>query len=266
MPKRATAYYRPKTLEDALTLLARPNVVPLAGGTTLLAGDVEAAVVDLQALGLDHIHVEEDKLYIGAMVRLADWAAFLRANSQERYPVELLQNAIHRAGPNTYRNAATAGGVVAARLPDSELLAAMLVLEGELFLQAPEGQTVALADYLAAAERPSGLITEIRLSWTAGWGGSERVARTPADYPIVSVTAWQPDEQPLRLAASGIDERPVRLDRAEEILAGGLSAEAVDLAATAAAEQCSHPGDFRGDADYRSKMAAVLTGRILTGR
>jgi CO/xanthine dehydrogenase FAD-binding subunit len=264
MPKRATAYYRPKTIEEALDLLTQPDTVPLAGGTSLLAGDVEAAVVDLQALGLDQIRVSEDEMYIGAMVRLADWFTYLADNFQSRSPAKLLQNAIHRAGPNTYRHAATTGGVAAARLPDSELLAAMLVLEGVLFLQSPEEQTISLADYLALAERPSGLITEIRLSWTSGQGLSERVARTPADYPIVSITTWQPDGLPPRLAATGIDDRPIRLKKSEEILAAGLTAEAVSLAAAAAAGRCLHPGDFRGDTAYRSKMAAVLTGRVLT--
>ena len=266
MSERTTAYYRPKTIEEALHLLAQPNTVPLAGGTTLLAGNVEAAVVDLQALGLDQIRVDGSEMYIGAMVRLVDWAAFVADNSQPRSPAELLQNAIQRAGPNTYRNAATAGGVAAARLPDSELLATMLVLEGSLLLQTPEAQTISLADYLAATERPAGLITEIRLSWTPGQGGSTRVARTPADYPIVSITAWQPDGNPPRLAATGIDDRPIRLDKSEEILAAGLTAETVSLAAAAAAGRCVHPGDFRGDTDYRSKMAGVLTGRILDGR
>ena len=45
-----TAYHRPKTLDEALTLLAQPNMVPLGGGTLLShpsPDPVEA--VDLQA-------------------------------------------------------------------------------------------------------------------------------------------------------------------------------------------------------------------------
>jgi carbon-monoxide dehydrogenase medium subunit len=175
----------------------------------------------------------------------------------------LLQKAIRQAGPNTYRNAATAGGTVAARLADGELLAAMLVLDAILLLQKPGPEELSLAQYLEAAERPDGLITEIRLSWKTGRGSSERVARTPADYPIVSITAWQPDGSPPRLAATGIDSRPVRLAEAEALLAGGIIDQTVEAAAAAAAKQSTHPGDFRGDAQYRAAMAAVLTRRVL---
>ena len=72
MPKRPTGYYRPKQLDEALILLAKPNTIPLAGGTKLLAGDVEAAVVDLQDVGLDRIEKENDYLHIGAMALLND--------------------------------------------------------------------------------------------------------------------------------------------------------------------------------------------------
>ncbi len=116
-----------------------------------------------------------------------------------------------------------------------------------------------MADYLAGEERPQGLITEIRLSWGTGKGGSERVARTPADYPIVSVTGWRPDGDELRLAATGIDVRPVRLAEAEALLAGGEAQRAIE----AAAVRTRHPGDFRGDGSYRAEMAAVLTRRVV---
>lgn len=262
---RPSNYYRPKTIEETLILLAQPDTTPLGGGTKLLAGDVSQAVVDLQALGLDQLHVDKGKLHIGAMVRLVDWAAFLAANNEAGTPAGLLGKAIQQAGPNTYRNAATVGGTIAARLPDSELVAAMLVLEATLLLLTPDPLTLSLADYLAGEIRPNNLITEIQLAWEPGKGGSERVARTPADYPIVSVTAWQPDGRSPRLAATGIDVRPVRLERSEAVLSPEFQTGALETAAAKTAEYTHHPGDFRGDASYRRDMAAVLTRRVLQG-
>lgn len=253
-------YYRPKTIEETLQLLSRPDTAVLGGGTKFLAGDVSAeTVIDLQELGLDQLHLEAGKLLVGAMVRLVDWAAFLAENSAPDSPGKLLQKAIQQAGPNTYRNAATAGGTVAARLADSELLAAMLVLDATLLLLTPEAEEHSLAEYLASEERPTGLITELRLAWEQGQAASERVARTPADYPIVSITAWQPPGRTPRLAATGIDERPIRLLESETLLA----AKETDQAIEAAAARTRHPGDFRGDTSYRSEMAAVLTRRLL---
>ncbi len=51
-----TAYHRPKTLEEALTLLTQADTFPLGGGTLLSQGTVDSVqAVDLQLLGLDSL-------------------------------------------------------------------------------------------------------------------------------------------------------------------------------------------------------------------
>jgi CO/xanthine dehydrogenase FAD-binding subunit len=179
--------------------------------------------------------------------------AWLKEKASPDSPAEMLQTAVRQAGPNTYRHAATLGGTIASRLPDSELLVALLLLEATLHL-GPE--SLSLADYLAAEERPSGLLTGLSLAWGNGRFASARVARTPADDPIVAVTAWQPEGGPIRLGASGVAPRPLRLTAAE---AAGDAAAAVRSAQSA----CTHPGDFRGDAAYRREVTAVLVRRVL---
>jgi CO/xanthine dehydrogenase FAD-binding subunit len=258
-------------LDEALLLLARPDMVALAGGTTLLAGAVPeppvlaGGVVDLQDLGLNQVKVAGGRLVVGAMVRLVEVAAYLEQNGRPGEAAALLSTAIRQAGPNTFRNAATMGGVIGGRPADSELLAALLVLEADLMLQwaGVEPFTLSLAEYLAAGERPVGLITEIGLPWQTGQGASERVARTPADYPIVAVTGWRPDGGTIRLAATGISARPVRLGAAEAALVDDLDDNAIEQAGAAARGSSDHPGDFRGDRAYRAEMAAVLTRRVL---
>jgi CO/xanthine dehydrogenase FAD-binding subunit len=300
MPKKPSGYYRPQTLEEALSLLARPDTVPLAGGTTLLAGDVNGAVVDLQELGLSQVKMVGGRLVVGAMARLVEMAAYLEENGRPGDPAALLLAAIGQAGPNTFRNAATVGGVIGGRPADSELLAALLVLEAELRLQwaGVEPFALSLADYLGAGERPVGLITEIGLAWEEGKGASERVARTPADYPIVAVTGWRPEGGMIRLAATGISARPVQLGAVEAVLREGgaqgprlagmqansgnseelkkgeelsivngqlsiVNEEVIEQAGAVARDSSVHPGDFRGDAAYRAEMAAVLVRRVL---
>ena len=270
MPKRPGAYYRPKTIDEALQLLSRADVVPLAGGTQLLAGETgvaPAGVVDLQDLGLNEIKWEKElatqSLSIGAMVKVVELAEILGEPGETSGAISLLQKAIRQAGPNTYRNAATLGGIIAGRLPDSELLAALLVLEATLALRTPEVTTMSLIDYLDAGGRPPGLITNVAIPWTEGEGNSHRVARTPADTPIVSITCWQPAGATPRLAVTGIGERPFRLSEAEAILAKGVTDTTIGQAADMARAAAQHPGDFRGDAAYRAEMAAVLTRRVL---
>lgn len=263
MPKSPTAFHQPRDIDDALALLSRPDVYPLGGGTKLLAGDVAGAVVDLQKLGLGQIVLAQQQLQVGATATLAELDAWLSETNPADTPAPLLQEAIHRAGPNTYRNAATLGGAIASCLPDSELLALLLALEATLTLYAPQVKQIPLRDYLAG-ERPSGLITAVHIPWAAGRGAMERVARTPADDPIVSVALWLPAEGVGRLAATGVGERPCRLPTAEAYLTPAFNEEEISQAAAAAKIACTHPGDFRGDAAYRAEMAAVLTRRVCT--
>lgn len=264
MPQKPTVYYRPTNLDEALRLLRRPNTVPLAGGTALLATEagITSAVVDLQNTGLDRLAWADDGrlLRIGAMTRLADLDEWLAPVAGLQGAAALLRDAIRRAGPNTYRNAATVGGIIASRLPDSELLAALLALDATVSLRLPAPETLTLAAYLADEERLPGLITELLVYWPSGAWAADRVARTPADQPIVAVVGWRPDGGTPRLAATGIGSRPERLLHVESVLANGLDEAAIAAAARAAA---THPGDFRGDAAYRAEMAVVLTRRVL---
>ena len=149
MPKKPGAYYRPNNLDEALQYLSQPDTAPLAGGTELLAqeeGVSLAAVVDLQDLGLDQIKLEDDRLNIGAMVRLDSMDQFLATELGTASAASLLRKAIGQAGPNTYRNAATLGGMCASRLPDSELLAALLVMEAVLVFEGQAADKIALAE------------------------------------------------------------------------------------------------------------------------
>lgn len=75
-----TAYARPTSIDEALGLLAEDGAAPLGGGTDLM-GQVDRGIraprvlVDLQAAGLDAIHVRGDRIDVGAAVTLADLAA-----------------------------------------------------------------------------------------------------------------------------------------------------------------------------------------------
>lgn len=262
MAKQPAAYYRPDNLTEALRLLQQPNTVPLAGGTKLIAADITDAVVDLQDLGINQAKTEDDQLQIGATMTLAELTAVLQ-EEDENSPAPMLLKATHQAGSNTYRNAATVGGTIASQLADSEFLAALLVLDASLVLNTPDPEAMSLVDYLGAEERPFGFITAIILPWQTGQFASERVARTPADTPIVSVTRWQAEGGAPKLAATGIAPLPARLTTAEQALAEGVDDASVETAVAAAKAQCTHPGDFRGETNYRADMVAVLTRRVL---
>jgi CO/xanthine dehydrogenase FAD-binding subunit len=95
----------------------------------------------------------------------------------------------------------------------------------------------------ALAVRHGELVTAVAFQ-TGGRGAAERVARTPADDPIVAAVARVGDDGEVRLALCGVGNRPVLLFPS-------------DL------DTLAPPGDFRGSAAYRREMAALLTRRVL---
>ena len=265
---RINEYFRPQTLDDALTLLQRDQAtVPLAGGTKLVPSRVPdaQAVVDLQSLGLDELSAEGLHVRIGAMVPLQRLA--------ESPPVgELLAESAHLDGPLTYRNAATLGGIIATGDPLSHLLIALLALDTEVHLRLPDPATVSLERILDAPRNylDGGLITGITALSADGAPGTAiaRVARTPRDKPIVAVAVRVTLEGNLcgglRIALAGVADRPICAYQAEDRVKGqpcdkGL----VDTAVAAVVESLSPPSDFRASSEYRREMAAVLTRRAL---
>ena len=239
------AYHRPASIDEALRLLGRPNIntTLVAGGTHIVPGMPELVdeVVDLQGVaGLDGISYTNQRMTIGAMVRLQTIVEETRAPA-------LLRESARREGPNTLRHAATIGGAVAAPDKESELLAALLVFEAEVQVQTSTGsKQIALANFLrdVPAALEEGLVTAMTLS-IGGKTASERVARTPADKPIVAALARQGDDGQLRLALCGVASAPVLVEP-DNVKAA-----------------INPPGDFRGSAEYRRQMAATLVKRVL---
>ncbi len=237
-----TAYYRPNTIQEAVQLLNRSGVetAVLGGGTSLVAelpnGVTE--VVDLQTIGLTPVHLAGEHLTIGAMVNLQTLV------ETEQLPA-LLRETAHREGPNTFRHAATVGGVVAGADPESELLAALLVFEADVHLQTEAGAgQLPLATFLQnKAESLTGsVITAVSLN-TNGRTASDRVGRTPADKPIVAAVARQNENGRILLALCGMAATPILADPAHL--------------------PTHPPADFRGSTAYRREIAAVLTRRVL---
>lgn len=236
-------YHRPQDLETAIGLLTQPGVTTavLAGGIELnvYKADTVDEVVDLQALGLEGIESQGDKLVVGAMTRLQ---ALVDADSAP----DLIRETAHREGPNTFRNQGTIGGVIAGADPESELLAALLVSETEVTIQTQSGaRTMALSEVLAdvAGSLADGILTTVSLA-TNGQTASERVGRTPADSPIVAVVGRKTEGGQILLALCGVADSP--------ILVNPNQIDSLDP-----------PADFRGSGAYRKQMAMVLSERVV---
>jgi CO/xanthine dehydrogenase FAD-binding subunit len=105
-----SAYARPQSLAEALTLLAGDGAVAMGGGTDL-AGQVDRRLrapellVDLQAAGLDDLREDGDGVMIGATATLA-----AVASSPAVAPYSAVAAAAGQAASPLLRNVGTVGG------------------------------------------------------------------------------------------------------------------------------------------------------------
>ena len=236
---RAIAYHRPDSVEDAVALLNDSSHQPLAGGTVLKGDDDPPPVtmVDLQGCGLDGISGDAGRLRLGAMATLHDMV------NDDRVPTGLA-GAAQAELPSTLRTLATVGGTVATGNADSILLAALLVHDARVELVGPGGyETLPLADLLKAGVAAGHVVPAVEFD-PSGDCVRQSTARTPSDTPIVSATARNADDG-VRLALTGMADHPVLTDPRDP---------------TTGLEPIS---DFRGSADYRRKLAEVLTKRAV---
>jgi carbon-monoxide dehydrogenase medium subunit len=236
-------YHRPRTLSDALRLVSSDHRVALAGGVHLHhdGGGAPIEVVDLQAVGLDAIHVEGDRARLGATVRL-------QAVVDDAGLPAVVREAARLEQPSTLRSLATVGGAVAAASGDSLLLAALLAHDAFVRLASDRlgERTVSLEMLLDEVRRADELIVEVVVR-IAGQGAIAVTGRTPRDIPIVGAVGRRADTADgvgVTVALCGVGGRPVL-----------VPAEGVAAVATV--------DDHRATAGYRRHLAEVLTARVL---
>ncbi len=246
------------------------HTVPLAGGTWLvprLRRDVDVpdpladpvdAVVDLADLGLDGIDLEGEPgdgwLTLGATTTLAQIADSAICRDMAG---GILAQAAQREAPVNQRNAATVAGVALGAPSQSQLLLALLALDGHAVVNAGQPRAVPLHELLAEpGQLDGGLVTAVRLPWLAAvaGGGLARVARTPGDAPIVAAAAVVSGAG-RRLAVGGVAAAPLPVR-----LAAGEDPEAALDAALIGVDVLS---DWQGSSEYRRAMALVLSRRAL---
>ncbi len=243
-----TEYHRPKTLAEALALLARPNTRPLGGGTTLVRSqDESCAVVDLQELGLNKIHKAGDKLEIGA-------ASSLSLLLESAHIPPALAAALRLEAPLNLRNMGTVAGSLVTADGRSPFAAAMLALDARLVMEGPQPRTYTLGEFLSlrAGLPHGGLITSLEIPLNARLA-FESVARTPADRPILCTALARWSSGRTRLVLGGWGSTPTLAMDGNE--AGGIE--------TAARNAAHDSGDIWASAEYRMDAAAVLARRCL---
>jgi CO/xanthine dehydrogenase FAD-binding subunit len=257
-----TTYHRPQTLDEALTLLAQPNTLPLGGGTLLSHPTADSvSVVDLQALGLNGITRKGNDIELGATVTLQQLL------ESEHCP-EALQTAIKLEAPLNLRNSATLAGTLVSSNGRSPFAAALLALDAKIAIQgssaiaSPLGTVMGMGEFLPL--RPKGLITAITIPAISKFA-FEYTSRTPADKPLVSAALAQWPSGRSRLVIGGFGKSPsLAMDGELPPSPSGRGTEGEGLFA-AARNACHEAADDFASADYRMDVAATLAKRCLEG-
>ena len=271
-------YVAPRTVAEAVAVLADrgDDTSLLAGGQSLMPlmnMRLARPEVLLDLNGLDELaswQLGGDRLTVGALVRAAE----LERAAPVRAELPALVDAISHIGHPQIRNRTTIGGNVAHADPSSELPGMLAALDGSVELTSQRGsRTLTWSEFFVSvfmtAREPDELVTAVTFPVLEGWDVSfSEMARRHGDFPIVALTVATRTEGEvltgLRVAATGVSDRPVRLTEVEEAAAGrrpdaALVADLVDLARTSIDPQ----PDGAGSAEYRKYLLGTLLERSL---
>jgi aerobic carbon-monoxide dehydrogenase medium subunit len=268
----ARIYYQPRSLDEALGLLAQhgPGLLVIAGGTLAMplvnkGVSLPEAAMGLRRAGLDRITTGDHAAGIGSMVTLTQVA---QAN------LPLLSEAAKHIGGWTIRNMGTAGGNLFAPPPAGDLAAALLALDAQIVLASKRGQRVMpLADFftgfLMTALEPDELVVEFRVPWAGGNPAFLKHGRLHSNTPAVVTVAAQVvrsngSVKDARIALNAVGPNPMRARMAEAALIGSKGDEAaIAAAADAAMQECEPFTDPIASEWYRRKMTGVFVKRAL---
>jgi CO/xanthine dehydrogenase FAD-binding subunit len=258
--------HKPASLADAVTLLAAPGVYPLYGGVALQRRSSPAveAAVSLDQLGLNMAQDGDNALVLGTMLTLEAARHTCLARADARPEARALAALLAAEQPETLRNTMTLGDLLVERDPQSLVLTLLLAL-GAVIERADVQVLLTMSSFLGMEEDVARyLLTGLRVPYGApgaaiAW---EKVARTPADAPIVGAVARvQVGENGGRFSALALcGVAPVPVGQPEVVRAYD---ESGDVDAALAYLELDPPDDHWGSREYRAEMARVTARRAL---
>ena len=269
----------PKTVGEALALLAGPGGWPIAGGTDLIplmqtGGMRPERVIDLSRLpGLRGIYQDSNGLIrIGALTTHAQ----LEASSLLWEQARTLAQAARSVGGVQTRQRGSVGGNLAHASPAADVALALLALEARVTLRSLDGTRQLFLDEFfigpgQTARRDDELLTEVTFALPGFASGSafyklgKRSAMIIAVVGVAAVLILKGDLiHDVRIVLGSVAPTVIRAPQAEALLRGQPPGEALFHKAGEVARQEARPiDDFRASAEYRRRMVAVFTRRAL---
>jgi carbon-monoxide dehydrogenase medium subunit len=272
-------YHRPASLSDAVALLGRldSDARLIAGGHSLipmmkLRLAMPTHLVDLAGVAeLKGVRLDGGEVVIGAMTTQREIIA--SGVLAEHAPI-LRETAEVIADPQV-RYVGTIGGNVANGDPGNDMPAVMMALGATYALRGPDGERrVPARDYYLGlyetAAKPGEVLTAVRIPKPParhGWA-YEKLKRKVGDYATAAAAVILTVSNG-RIATCAIGLTNVAgtallaSDAATAVVGSALEKPALARASGAATAASSPAEDGRGSAEYRAKMAGVMTARAL---
>ena len=272
-------YHRPTSLDEAVALMSRLDVDArvIAGGHSLipmmkLRLATPSHLIDLAGIGeLKGVSVDGGDIVIGAMTTQHELIASEALAA--RLPI-IRETALLIADPQV-RYLGTLGGNVANGDPGNDMPALMMALGATYVLNGKSGERrVAARDYYHGAYATSAvsdeILTAVRIAPPpAGHGYAyEKLKRKVGDYATaaaaVILTVSNGAVATCAIGLTNVADTPLLAEAASQAVIGARLDKAALVRAAAAAEAIAKPAaDGRGSAEYRRKMAGVMTARAL---
>jgi len=280
MKPAAFRYHAPKTVDEAVTLLAEVAAEDgriLAGGQSLVPTMAfrlarPGHLVDINGVAaLNRLTVADGKLCIGACVR---HAAFHRPVCDGPLG-KLLTDVVRHIAHYPIRNRGTFCGSLAHADPASEWCLVLAALDGEVLAKSARGERVIAArDFfkgiMTTALRDDELLVEARLPILAAGTrcGFYEFSRRAGDFALAAaVGLYRLDGEKIvapRLAVGGAEVNPRRIAEAERALEGTAPGDTAFRAAAAAATAAIEPmEDIINSAEFRRDLVLAVTRRTL---
>jgi aerobic carbon-monoxide dehydrogenase medium subunit len=265
--------FRPRTLDEALDILANtPDARPISGGASLVAmmnaGLVEpAALVSLTRIPeLSGIRRAADgSILVGAATRhsaIATDAAFAGTAA-------VLAHAASQIAGVAVRNMGTIGGAAAHADPGLDFPPALVAIDAGVQLAAKAGRRTLpirdfFVDWYTTALEPGEIVIGFDIPRPKpGAGFYLKHARVAGDFAIVSIALSLADDGEARVAVGGCGPTPLASTEADQMLSENLSADTVTRAGELLMALANPVDDVRGTGEYRKLLIPRILARAV---
>jgi len=279
MKAAAFDYVKPKTLQDALSLLAEAGdgAQLIAGGQTLLATlnlrlSEPSVLIDITDLTeLKGITLVGDQLRIGALVTHTE----IEDSELIAKHAPLLKAAAPHIAHRAIRNLGTWGGSLAYGDPAAEWPACSLALRATMIIQGPGGARRISANdffidlYTTSLEPDEILVaTEMPIATSQEVFYFHELARRHGDYAVAGLAAVAQKQGDVLTKCAftffSVSSKPVMATKAQDLVNGKkLNDELIGKAVAATREEIEAIADITNSAEAKEHLMGVLLERGL---